>query len=124
MSGHTNSAGSGTGRVGRRIDQASAWVKFNQSTVGDAFNVSSVTDVGTGDFTINFEHLHANNHYGGGGSIGSESAANDDRQYQSYNWDTDRHRFTSNVTSGGNRVDEPFNCACFFSSHENPAVVT
>ena len=61
---------------------------------------------------------------GAGGSIGSESVANDDRTCTSYNWDTDRHRVTTHVISNGNRIDEPFNAYCFFSSHENPAVVT
>lgn len=45
----------GKAQVSQRI--ASAWVKFNgvgTVTIADSFNVSSVTDNGVGDYTVNY----------------------------------------------------------------------
>ena len=46
--------------------RAKAWVNFNgQNTVAtrDSFNVSSITDNGTGDYTITFTNAMANANY-------------------------------------------------------------
>jgi len=45
---------------------AKAWVQFNGSgtvAINDSFNVSSVTDNGTGDYTINYRTAFASNDY-------------------------------------------------------------
>lgn len=45
---------------------AKAWVSFDSTgtfTVNDSFNVSSVDDNGTGDFTVNFSTAMANVNY-------------------------------------------------------------
>tara|TARA_B100001029_G_C15017427_1_gene428285 strand:+ start:528 stop:851 length:324 start_codon:yes stop_codon:yes gene_type:complete len=45
---------------------ARAWVNFNgQNTIAirDSFNVSSITDNGTGDYTISFSTAMANTNY-------------------------------------------------------------
>ncbi len=45
---------------------AKAWVNFNAQgviAIRDSFNVSSITDNGTGDFTVNFTNNLANNNY-------------------------------------------------------------
>jgi hypothetical protein len=45
---------------------AKAWVNFNGTgtvAIRDAFNVSSITDNGTGDYTINFATAMANSNY-------------------------------------------------------------
>ena len=44
---------------------AKVWVNFNGSTMGifDSYNVSSLTDNGTGDYTINFSITMPNNDY-------------------------------------------------------------
>ena len=46
--------------------RAKAWVDFNgQGTVAirDSFNVSSITDNGTGNYTVNFSSTFPNTHY-------------------------------------------------------------
>mgnify|MGYP003643776522 FL=1 len=42
---------------------AKAWVNFNQATVNDSYGVSSITDNGTGDYTITFTTAMANANY-------------------------------------------------------------
>ena len=54
---------------------ANAWVLFEGAatgTVANSFNVSSITDNGTGDFTVNFTTALANNEYAV--SMSTESA--------------------------------------------------
>lgn len=52
---------------------AKTWVYFNASTgapvIGDSFNVSSITDNGVGDFTINFTTALPNANYSVAGSV-------------------------------------------------------
>jgi len=68
---HFRTGGSGTTAAlditsdGRGLSQftAKAWANFNQSTVNDSHNVSSITDNGTGDYTINFTNAMANANY-------------------------------------------------------------
>tara|TARA_R100000458_G_C8127868_1_gene144084 strand:- start:78 stop:446 length:369 start_codon:yes stop_codon:yes gene_type:complete len=46
--------------------RAKAWVDFNGTgtlAIRDSFNVSSVTDVGTGNYTVNFPNSFPNAHY-------------------------------------------------------------
>ncbi len=55
-------------RDGRGLSQFTAkfWCKFNGSgtlAVNDSHNVSSVTDVGTGDYRVNFANAMGNTHY-------------------------------------------------------------
>jgi hypothetical protein len=55
---------------------AKAWVSFNGSgtvAILSSFNVSSITDNGTGDYTINFTTAMANANYA---MVGSARAAN------------------------------------------------
>jgi hypothetical protein len=40
-----------------------AWVSFNQSTIRGSGNVSSVTDNGTGDYTVNFDTAMPDTNY-------------------------------------------------------------
>ena len=51
---------------------AKAWVNYNQvtSTINGSFNVSSVTNNGTGDFTINYTTAMPNANYSWAGSTG------------------------------------------------------
>lgn len=45
---------------------ASAWVNFNGTgtvAIRDSKNVSSITDIGTGDYTINFSSAFLNTNY-------------------------------------------------------------
>jgi hypothetical protein len=50
---------------------AKAWVNFNGTgtvSIRDSFNVSSITDNATGDYTINFTNALPNNNYAMAGS--------------------------------------------------------
>ena len=60
--------------------RAKAWVNFdgeNTVAIRDSFNVSSITDTGTGQYTINFSSAMTNANYAiataGGGGTGSLS---------------------------------------------------
>jgi len=64
MSGIVGTSNARSKVVGRSLDTASAWCNIsNGGTVNDSFNVSSVTDVPTGIFTLNFSSNMANVHY-------------------------------------------------------------
>ena len=64
--------------------QAKAWVNFDgtfgsspftlaNGGIRSAFNVSSVADLGTGHYDINFEQSFANNYYSWAGSAGDNN---------------------------------------------------
>ena len=58
----------GSSSTPQQIEQgrAKAWVDFNGTgtlAIRDSFNVSSVTDVGTGNYTVNFPNSFPNAHY-------------------------------------------------------------
>tara|TARA_R100001460_G_scaffold2300_3_gene7575 strand:- start:176 stop:547 length:372 start_codon:yes stop_codon:yes gene_type:complete len=72
----------GSSSTPEQIEQgrAKAWVNFDgESTVAirDSFNVSSITDNGTGNYFVNFSNAMANTNYcvvtGAGGGTGSLS---------------------------------------------------
>lgn len=49
-----------------RGQEARAWVNFNGTgtvAIRDSFNVSSITDNGTGDYTVNFDQAMPNANY-------------------------------------------------------------
>jgi hypothetical protein len=56
---------------------AKAWVNFNGPgtvAIREDYNVSSITDNGTGDYTVNFTNAMANASYALSGSAGSGSS--------------------------------------------------
>ena len=57
---------------------AKAWVRYNQatSTINGSFNVTSITNNGTGDFTINFTTAMPDANYAWAGSCGYGSTGN------------------------------------------------
>lgn len=58
---------------------AKAWVNFNGTgtvAIRDSFNVSSITDNGTGDYTVNFTTAMPNSNYSVAGSIKGSSTGN------------------------------------------------
>ena len=68
---------SGTGQPDM-VGAAKAWVNFNGTgvvAIRASFNVSSITDNGTGDYTVNFTTALANANYSAVVSV-SESASN------------------------------------------------
>lgn len=59
---------------------AKAWVNFNGTgtvAIRDSFNVSSITDLGTGRYTINFTTAMPNANYGASVSISSMPGVSD-----------------------------------------------
>ena len=57
-----------------------AWVNFNGTgtvTIRDSFNVSSITDAGTGLYTINFTNALSNTNYSWAGTCSTGSNATD-----------------------------------------------
>ena len=58
----------GSSSTPEQIEQgrAKAWLNFNgtgTAAINDDFNISSITDNGTGDFTINFSNALSNANY-------------------------------------------------------------
>jgi len=91
--------------IGGKHTTALVWVNFNGDSFGerDSYNVSSLTDTGTGDYTIN--HTAIATTTVGVFSLGSNDAGNDDRIAQGYKLSTTTFRITCNVSSNGNRID-------------------
>jgi hypothetical protein len=66
-----------TGKV-TGVNSNTAWVNFDGTgvvAIRDDFNVSSITDNGTGDYTVNFTAALANANYSAVGSAGLSTAA-------------------------------------------------
>ena len=52
--------------------RAKAWVSFNGTgtvAIRDDFNVDTITDNGTGDYTVNFDNAMSNSNYSVAGSV-------------------------------------------------------
>ena len=68
--GFHNTSGTEIGQLNK------VWCNFNGSgtaAINDSFNVSSLTDNGTGDYTLSFTSAFANTNYALGGSAGYNS---------------------------------------------------
>ncbi len=73
----TSFSGDGSGLTGVGGETASVWVNFNGTgtvAIRDDFNVSSITDNGTGDYTVNFTSSLANTNYSFTTASGKNSA--------------------------------------------------
>jgi hypothetical protein len=105
---------------------AKAWVNFNGTgtvAIRDSFNVSSITDLGTGSYTINFTTAMPNANYstnvtggftsGSGGLIG---VANFSRQADATVAPTTSAVTVSTVSTGGSAVDTAYVNVAVFSS--------
>jgi hypothetical protein len=92
-----------------------AWVSFNGTgtvAIRDSFNVSSITDLGTGSYTVNFTTAMPNANYstnvtagftaGSGGLVG---VANFSRQADATVAPTTSAVTVSTITGGGSAVD-------------------
>ena len=104
---------------------AKAWVNFNGQTVTsatdmtgvrDSFNISSVVDNGTGDYTINFTSAFANANYVVCGSSGGQSSTSNGAVYQ---YDQGTAKTTSacrviTITTSGGLTDPPQIAVAFF----------
>ena len=98
---------------------AKAWVNFNGTgtvAIRDSFNVTSITDNGTGDYTINFTNALANANYAMTGSSGGANSTSNGAVYQ---YDQATAKTTSAcriilVSVSGGVVDTPQIAIAFF----------
>ena len=77
MTFHKDITGEGTNTTNLQQGLAKAWVNFNSSTVArDSFNISTLDDDGTGDYTAHFTTAFSNDDFSvtSGGANGSASA--------------------------------------------------
>lgn len=95
--------------------QAKAWVNFNgqdtnsefteaNGAIRDSFNVSSVTNIGTGNYDVNFEESFDNANYawaGGAGDTGVTTGITTPNSVRTGQMTTDKIRISVNYTSGG-----------------------
>ena len=99
--------------------RAKAWINFNGSgtiAIRDSFNISSITDNGTGDYTVTFSSAMASTNFVVTGSSGATSTdpLRNLGLYVSFTTTTFRI-FTAyfGVTSGFGRDDELVCCSVF-----------
>ena len=103
---------------------AKAWVNFNGTgtvAIRDSFNVSSITDNGAGDYTINFTTAMPNANFAAFVNSNRDGAGSDP------NWSANLHGTNPPLTTTSVRicmgtvtnftaVDSPFCCVSVFSS--------
>ena len=96
-----------------------AWVNFNGGRNGsfgirDDFNVSSVTDLGTGDFDINFTTGMTNTNYAFVGHANFSRTSGDGRMFVSGRTRTTSKIFVECLGDGGTPYDaEDHDCVIF-----------
>ena len=95
---------------------AKAWVNFNGTgtvAIRAAFNVSSITDNGAGNYTVNFTSPLADADYAVGGS--ANTLANyGDRQLSATPTSSSACRLYSGQTASANLYDAQYILAAFF----------
>jgi hypothetical protein len=87
---------------------AKAWVYFNGEgtvTIRASYNVSSITDVGVGDYTINLTTALADANFSAVGCAGGTSASNGDRQLSTYPTSTSTCKAISGLTGSVAKYD-------------------
>ena len=101
---------------------AKAWVNFNGTgtvAMRDNFNVSTVTDNGTGDYTINFTNAFANANYAMTGSSGGQNSTSNGAvyQYEQASAKTTSAARVLLITTAGGIVDTPHIAVAFFGDN-------
>jgi len=94
---------------------AKAWVNFNGTgtvAIRESFNVGSITDNGTGDYTINFTNAMSNTNYAVVASQAYDnntvSSSNTTNPPVSNNFATGSFRY-STPNAGGTKIDSTYN---------------
>ena len=85
-----------------------AWVNFNGTgtvAIRASFNVSSITDNNTGDYTVNFTTALTDANYSAVGCAGGPDPANGDRQLSTYPTSTSACRVISGQTGTTLKLD-------------------
>ena len=101
------------------IGQARAWVNFNGTgtvAIRESLNVSSITDNGTGNYTVNFTTAMPDENYAPVNSLGSSGA--NVHVSRSSAFLTTSYQFTtgyvSSIAGGFTKQDSPYNTLGFF----------
>ena len=105
-----------TGNVYGAQSVAKAWVSFNGTgtvAIRDSFNVTSITDNGTGDYTVNFTNAMASADYALAGAAGNTSYVSF-CLYQGVTPTTSAARFTLRNHSSGVAFDQEYTSAVIF----------
>ena len=93
-----------------------AWVNFNGTgtvAIRASFNVTSITDNGTGDYTVNFTNAMPDVNYSIASSIG-EGATGGNSLLQLYTPVAGSFRFTSRSSSANTSQDSSNCCVAIF----------
>jgi len=89
------------------------WVNFNGTgtiAARDSFNLSSLTDHGTGQFTLNFSNAFANANYAGAGMAGADGTTYTNSRSVFVNRTsptTTAFRIEDDQSSNGENMDDP-----------------
>jgi hypothetical protein len=98
---------------------AKAWVNFDGTgtvAIRGSYNVSSITDNGTGDYTINFTTAMSSVNYSAIGCAGGSDPSNGDRQLSTYPTSVSACRVISGQTATANKYDANEVSVAIFSS--------
>jgi len=99
------------------LGSAKAWVNFNGTgtvAIRSSYNVSSITDNGTGDYTINFINAMPNANYSA--SMAGKRTASDDGWFRTEVFNTTSLQVVTNGTTSNSRVDWEVVSVSIFSS--------
>ena len=94
--------------AGDDVRLAKAWVNFNGTgtvAIRASFNVSSVTDNGTGEYTINFTNSLTDANYAAVGCAGDNTTTWGDRQLSTYPTSVSACKVVSGVTASTTKYD-------------------
>jgi hypothetical protein len=96
-------------------EDVGGWGKFNASgAISDSYNITSVTDNGTGDFTVNFTSAFPSSNFGLGYSTFGGTGSQDDftsHDYSSANTTTS-NRVAVYRRGTNAKADPTFVCIC------------
>jgi len=98
---------------------AKAWVNFNGTgtvAIRASYNVSSITDNGVGDYTVNFTTALADANYAANVNLGTTAgggAVNPAISIRGQAITTSTYRFISQAATGGNYDLDTFSVAIF-----------
>ena len=110
----SNLAGSKTVPMDTVVDgSAKAWVNFNGTgtvAIRRAFNVSSITDNGTGDYTVNFTNAMVDANY-----CANTTGTANSRVAAVSSTTTTACRFTTMISTTGTFEDNTINMCSIFS---------
>ena len=94
---------------------ATAWVNFNQGSIREDFGVSSVTDNGTGNYTVNFSTSMGDSNYAAVFTSGNQANAPAGTAFGTTYSATACQIYVTGLYQAINRLsDASITCAAFF----------